>query len=199
MTRTFVAVDLGAEARTYLAREIARLSRALPSVRWTNPESLHLTLAFLGELDDERLALVEAAAREAARAVKPFTLHVAGLGTFGRPYAPSVVWAGVSGNVRRLIALHVALAAELEARGFPHEARPFSPHLTLARLRAPLTAPELGRLTSLLGPTAKDSPQAEVPIPVDHIDVMKSELLRPAARYTCLRSVALDGGHDTAD
>jgi RNA 2',3'-cyclic 3'-phosphodiesterase len=199
MTRTFVAVDLGAEARAYLAREIARLSRALPSVRWTNPESLHLTLAFLGELDDERLALVEAAAREAARAVKPFALRVAGLGTFGRPHAPSVVWAGVSGNVRRLIALHEALAAGLEARGFPREARPFSPHLTLARLRAPLTAPELGRLTSLLGPAAKDSPPAEAPIAVDHIDVMKSELLRPAARYTCLRSVALDGGHDTAD
>jgi RNA 2',3'-cyclic 3'-phosphodiesterase len=191
MTRTFVAVELGDEARAHLAREIARLDRALPSVRWADPANLHLTLVFLGELDDERLASVHEAVQDVAPNVKPFTLAVAGLGTFGSLDAPRVVWAGLGGNLRRLTELHDALAAALEARGFTRESRPFSPHLTLARLKAPLSAGDAHRLASLVrdGSTSERTPGA--PFPVDHINIMKSELLRPAARYTSLRAVRL--------
>jgi RNA 2',3'-cyclic 3'-phosphodiesterase len=198
MTRTFIAVDLGDEARAHLQREVARLGRALPGVRWVDPAKLHLTLAFLGELDDERLAAAEAAALEAARAVKPFTLEVAGLGIFGPSHAPRVIWAGVGGNVRRLAQLHDALAAALAARGFVREERPFSPHLTLARLGAPLSGPEASRLASLLDPPGQRR-DAGAPIAVEHLSVMKSELRRPAAVYTCLRAIPLGADASAGD
>jgi 2'-5' RNA ligase len=193
MTRTFIAIDLGEEARVYLAAEIARLGRALPAVRWSDPAGLHLTLAFLGELDDERLAGATAAVEEVAGTAKPFTLEIAGLGTFGPPAAPRVIWAGIAGNVRRLSELQAALASALEARGFPREERPFSPHLTLARLRTPLGPPELARLREMLRGAGARTTAAPPRIPADHLSVMKSELLRPAARYTCLRAIPLVG------
>jgi 2'-5' RNA ligase len=191
LTRTFVAIELGDEARTHLAREIGRLGRALPGVRWADPANLHLTLAFLGDLDGEQLAAVGAAADEAALAVKPFTVEVAGLGSFGLSHAPRVLWVGLSGNLQRLDQLYEALAAALEARGFPREARPFAPHLTVARLKAPLPDGDAQRLASLLRDGGTGSRRTGASIPVDHISVMKSELLRPAARYTCLQAARL--------
>jgi 2'-5' RNA ligase len=190
MTRTFVAIELGDDARAYLAREVTRLQRALPGVRWVDPANLHLTLVFLGELDDARLAAATEAAGAAA-SVKPFTLEVAGLGSFGPPHAPRVVWAGLRGNLPRLNQLYEALAAALEARGFPRETRPFAPHLTLARLKAPLAADEAQRLARVLRVEADAAARSGAPILVDHISVMKSELLRPVARYTCLRAIRL--------
>ncbi len=190
MTRTFVAIELGDDARTYLAREVARLERALPGVRWVDADNMHLTLVFLGELDDTQLAAVVEAAGVAA-AVKPFTLEVAGLGSFGPPHAPRVVWAGLRGNLQRLNELYEALAAAVEARGFPRETRPFAPHLTLARLKTPLAGDEAARLARLLREGAAERARAGAAILVDHISVMKSELMRPAARYTCLRAIPL--------
>ncbi|HEX9056980.1 MAG TPA: RNA 2',3'-cyclic phosphodiesterase [Ktedonobacterales bacterium] len=198
MTRTFVAIELGDQARAHLDREIARLRRVLPSVRWGVPDSMHLTLAFLGELDDERLAAVEEATEDAAHAIRPFSLRVTGLGAFGPTYAPRVIWAGLAGDLPRLSQLQQALAAALAVRGFARDERPFSPHLTLARVRERLPIAEVGRLRSLIddSPHLRD-PAPDATIPVDHISVMKSELSRPAARYTCLRAVPLGMIRDT--
>jgi RNA 2',3'-cyclic 3'-phosphodiesterase len=192
MTRTFVAIDLGDEARAHLQREVARLSRALPGVRWVDPASLHLTLAFLGELTDERLATLQVAAREAAQGSRPFRLTVAGLGTFGPPLAPRVIWAGVSGDMRHLLRLQDALATALASCGFARDARPFAPHLTLARLHTALSPDQAQRLASLVEGRAR-SARRSATIVVESINVMKSELLRPAARYTRLQVIPLLG------
>jgi 2'-5' RNA ligase len=192
MTRTFIAVELGDEARAHLAREVARLGRALPRVRWADPADLHLTLAFLGELDDERLAAAVEATAEAARPAVPFALATGGLGTFGPPHAPRVIWAGLRGDLARLGALHEALAAALAARGFPREQRPFAPHLTLARLRDPLGVAELGRLAALLQESGRRG-AAGARISVRELSVMKSELRREGARYTRLHAAPLGG------
>jgi 2'-5' RNA ligase len=192
MTRTFIAVELGDPARAYLTRQIASLRTALPGIHWVDPASLHLTLAFLGELDDERLARARDATQQAARSVHPFSLRIAGLGTFGRPDAPRVVWAGVGGDLDHLLRLHAALRAALASQGFVPEDRDFSPHLTLARLRTPLPPEQAARLIQRVQaapPGHKKSSGAA--IAADEISVMKSELLRPAARYTRLNAFAL--------
>lgn len=183
LTRTFIAVELPNAARAALQAHIARLGRALPHVRFQPPDSLHLTLAFLGELDDEQLAAAtQAAIAAAASTAPPFTLTVAGLGVFGPPYAPRVLWCGVGGDVPALLRLQAALADQLEVAGFPREERPFAPHLTLARLKQPLDSAALQRLSGILA----NPSVAKTPFAVDSLSVMKSELLRPAARYTCL-------------
>lgn len=190
MTRTFIAVDLTQAVRAALDSEIARLTRVLPSPRWVNPEGMHLTLAFLGELDDAQLSDATAATIEAARQSRPFTLRLGSLGTFGGPRSPQVLWVGVGGDVPQLLALQRTLAQALESRGFPREVRPFSPHLTLARVKGPLPPAEQAQLAQALA-----TPVPTISWPVNEVLVMKSELARSGARYTPLQRVPL-GAHE---
>jgi 2'-5' RNA ligase len=190
MTRTFLAVTLSDAAREALRREISSLEQALPSVRWVNMASLHLTLAFLGDLDDERLAAAHEATQTAAQQGAPFALTLDRLGSFGPPHAPRVIWAGISGEVAALRRVQTTLASELDQRGFPPQEHPdYSPHLTLARVKDRLPAPELTalqqRVNTRLAHTATWT--------VTTLDVMKSELVRPAARYTTLATYLLGG------
>lgn len=188
MTRTFIAIEPTEAVRAALARALARLARAVPAVAWAHLASLHLTLAFLGALDEARLLAATEAALEVAPRVVPFHLEIAGLGTFGAERAPRVVWAGLGGELGALLALQGALADALAARGFAREARPFAPHLTLARVRGRLDEVTLARLRAEV--LARRGPLFAA-WPVERVSVMKSELLRPAARYTCLRAVPL--------
>ncbi|HEY7849361.1 MAG TPA: RNA 2',3'-cyclic phosphodiesterase [Ktedonobacterales bacterium] len=190
MTRTFIALDLSEAARATLHNDLRRLARGLPDVRFVDPASLHLTLAFLGELDDEALAAVIALAGEVARHAAPFELALAGLGVFGPTDAPRVIWAGVGGELRSLLALQRRLADALVAEGFPREQRPFSPHLTLARLKRPLDEAARQRLRALLGgPSTRPTRWR-----VADLRVMRSELAATGARYTALSVAPLAGG-----
>lgn len=196
MTRTFVAVELDATVREALEREVARLRRAARGVRWADPAGLHLTLAFLGELDGERLAAAHAAAEAAARRGQPLHIAVGRLGYFGPQWAPRVVWAGVEGETAKLLALQKALAEELERRGFPREERPFAPHLTLARLKERLAPESLGALLrEMEAPRRHREGGSGGGMRVERLSVMKSELARPAAIYTCLAEYALGTGN----
>ena len=190
MTRTFIAIELTDQAREALRREIARLRAALPSVRFADPAGLHLTLTFLGELDEARLAEAIAATEDVALATSPFALSIAGIGTFGGAKAPRVIWAGVVGDIAVLLAVQSHLARALEARGFVLEARPFAPHLTLARLKNRPDA-EASRQLAALVRAAPNS--AGTTLPVAALSVMKSELRPDGARYTRLREVPLGG------
>lgn len=187
MTRTFIAVELPDDVRAFLTQEIARLGQALPGVRWVDPASLHLTLAFLGELDDESLAAAKAATHEAAAVSVPFTLRTDSLGTFGPRQAPRVIWIGVQGETARLVATQEALVQRLEEFGFPREQRQYSPHLTLAKLKAPLTAEALANLERL----QREPHPTHAGWRVSAISVMKSELLRGGAHYTRLQAYPL--------
>ena len=160
----------------------------IPEVRWVDPASLHLTLAFLGELDDARFEAATQTARPVAGVHAPFTLRLAGLGTFGSARSPRVIWVGLAGEKARLLALRAALTDDLAARGFPREERPFSPHLTLARIKTPLTDDALTVLARAL-----HEPAPDVTWRAEAIAVMKSELYvpppaiprSPAGRWRC--------------
>ena len=181
MTRTFLALELPETIKAVLRRRTERLAHALPEVRIVDVAGLHLTLAFLGELDNAHLAAATEAAEEAASAHAPITLRLARLGTFGSARSPRVIWVGLAGEVAQLGALQSTLADALAARGFPREARPFAPHLTLARIKKPLSDDLLAALARLQGEPAPDAAWQ-----ADALSVMKSELLRPAALYTAL-------------
>lgn len=197
MTRTFIAVRLPDAIRVQLALQIDTLKPRLPAaVRWVAPESLHLTLAFLGELDDPRLAAAEQATAAAAREGAPFTLALTHLGTFGPARASRVIWAGVSGDIAALGNLQGRLASELELRGFPREDRPFSPHLTLARIKEPLRPDVARAIPDLL----RAAPAEHGSWQVHELCAMKSDLwtgpTRTTARYTCLHAYPLEGSLD---
>jgi RNA 2',3'-cyclic 3'-phosphodiesterase len=190
MTRTFIAIELNDAVRLALERQISVLATALPGVRFVDPAGLHLTLAFLGELDDAQVDAAIAASEAAASRARPFRLRVSGLGTFGSPRDPRVIWAGVGGDLDPLRALHGYLARELEQRSFPTESRPFSPHFTLARIKQPLGPGALSRLTMLLREPVDEGGRMRV----DSLSAMASELRQRGAVYTRLRACRLAAG-----
>jgi RNA 2',3'-cyclic 3'-phosphodiesterase len=191
MTRTFIALKLNEALQRFLGEIISQISQKLPDLRWVDPQGIHLTLAFLGELSDEQLVKAIDAAKEAAHKATPFEYRLTGLGIFGSPQQPRVICMGVedlpSGKVQGspLQQVHRELSRELELRGFEVEKRPFSPHLTLARLKQQLTPDAHQRLQRILHSRLAGS--SSTIYPVNTLCVMKSELSRAGAKYTCLK------------
>lgn len=132
--RLFIALPISEEIRKRCEalEEIGRQKAS--SIRWVNPEQIHLTLFFLGWTDPALQPNIEAQIREAAREASPFSLEVRGLGVFPKPSAPKVFWAGAS-NEPILLALQQNLSARMAALGFSIETRPYRPHLTLGRIK----------------------------------------------------------------
>ena len=135
--RLFVAVDPGEAVTQAVARAAERARGRAPAARWAATDGLHVTLAFLGEVEDARVPAIEAAVHAIAAKHAPVTLRFEGAGTFGPPRRPHVLWAGITGETARLAALQADLAAALVPLGYAPEDRPFHPHLTLARGRTP--------------------------------------------------------------
>ena len=137
LLRLFVALDFPAEMRKALARAGRDCSPVLPGVRWTRPETLHLTLKFLGDTGAERVPEVAGALRAALASRSAGRFMLAGLGVFPNVRRPSVVWAGISVGADWVAGLAAAVDGALVPLGFPPETRPFQPHVTLGRLRPP--------------------------------------------------------------
>ncbi len=184
-TRTFLAIELDDTTRAFIAAQVAPLRAALPGVRFVGSATWHITLAFLGELDDAQVIAAQGAARVAATASAPFVLHAGGLGTFGDLHAPRVIWVGVGGDVQALRATQARVAAALAEHALRHDER-FSPHITLARLRQPLAPPEAAALHDALA-----DPTQGPNLSVTAISVMRSDLAPTGARYTCLARAPL--------
>ena len=189
MTRTFIALELDESLQRFLGNVIRRLALRLPGVRWVDPAGIHLTLAFLGELSDEQLSAAKQAADGAAQQITPFEFRLKELGIFGSQHQPRVIWMGIEETSGNLFRLHGVLNRELELRGFEVDSRPFSPHLTLARIKQPLNADEQQTLQRLLA--GKESAPSSPRQNAHDLSVMKSELLRSGARYTCLAAYPL--------
>ncbi|MGH2478343.1 MAG: RNA 2',3'-cyclic phosphodiesterase [Ktedonobacteraceae bacterium] len=183
MTRTFIALELDTSQQQLLGNIVRQGRQLLPDLGWVDPTGIHLTLAFLGELDDPALAKAEKAASTAAAQSNPFSYRLSGLGTFGPARYPRVLWMGVSEPSGMLDVVQRALSLALEREGFASEKRPFSPHLTLARIKTPLNPEQLQFLQQLLSHHQFASPNYRV----TRLYVMKSELARSGARYSCLR------------
>lgn len=129
--RLFVGIDLPEALRKKLGQLIAQL-RPLAAVRWSRAENLHITTKFIGEWPDARLdEMKQALSRIAGPA--PFEIALNGLGWFPNPHQPRIFWIGVAAPPD-LAALSAETETVVERLGVPRENRPFSPHLTLARL-----------------------------------------------------------------
>lgn len=133
--RLFAGVRVDAtEALRELLAELRR-EWAGERVRWTRPENWHLTVEFFGETPEAEIPRLEAALAKAAGQAPPFGMEIGGLGTFGSPRHPRVVWLGIESAGLR--ALHAAVEAALREAGWQPEAREFAPHLTLGRIERP--------------------------------------------------------------
>ena len=132
--RTFVALELPEAHREALAAHLADCGRRAPGHRWVEPDSLHLTLRFLGNVEPDVLDLV----RDRLAGVRgtPFRLAIGHRGVFGPRAAPRVVWIGVDEGLEDCVRLAAAVEAACRAAGLAPEEREFRAHVTLARARS---------------------------------------------------------------
>jgi len=128
MPRLFVAIDLPLHIR----ERLGALCCGLPGARWVEPEQLHLTVRFIGEVDSSVFALVREALTEVR--AEGFPLQLDGIGFFPPRGSPRVVWAGIRKS-EELLRLHHRIESALVRSGLAPEERKFSPHITLARLK----------------------------------------------------------------
>jgi 2'-5' RNA ligase len=187
--RCFIAVELPEEVKAGLSRLQAQLKSAgqFP-VKWVNPYSIHLTLKFLGNVDAERTSQITEAAAEAAQGVSPLNLEIKDLGVFPNPRRVQVVWVGISGEVDKLLQLQKGIESSLSGLGFAPEARAFTPHLTLARVRDRASPEERQKLGELIAGTKFE---AENAFSVAAIRLMRSQLTREGAIYSQISSIEL--------
>ena len=189
MTRAFVALCLDEPTRAAVTAQIEQLRPLSRAVAWVPPQNLHLTLQFLGEQTDARLAdVVDALEEAAARA--PFAIALHGLGAFPGMASPRILWVGVAEGALEVRALQSRVEALLQSRAFAGDSRPWHPHLTIGRVFDPR------RWRRDSGPALEQAiARAAVlgfgTLPVARIALMRSDLSPSGARYSVLRSVEL--------
>lgn len=145
--RTFVAVEIPFEVRDRARRLIDQLAVTAANVKWVEPEHMHWTLKFLGDVGIlETPAICEAVAR-AVEPLVPFDIEARGAGAFPDVQRPRTVWIGTGQGSEQMVELHDSIEHELAKLGYRAENRRFRPHLTIGRVRqSPAGIDELGEL-----------------------------------------------------
>lgn len=188
--RTFIAVPFPQAVLDGLAAVVRRLDRAVPSrsVRWTRPESVHLTLKFLGDTPTAQIPDISQALAAVARANPVLMLSVGGLGCFPNLNNPRIVWAGVEEPSGNLLALHNAIEGALHPLGYPPEKRRFSGHLTLGRLRRGTGRSDAAQVGEAVKKTRLDPMPG---IAAAHYSLIRSKLKPSGAEYITLAEFPL--------
>lgn len=183
--RLFIAVNLPADVREGIWEAAESLREMDFPVRWIVPESLHLTLKFLGDVAEPDVVGVESGLETAVVGAKPFILPIAGFGAFPSPRRPRVVWVGCEG-VPPLELLQHRLEQEMATLGFEVEGRPFRPHITLGRARRSARSRDFDGFEAHIERLTFDGEPL-----VDSVDLMESTLSRQGARYAVRHAAEL--------
>src|SRR5262249_2148089 len=182
--RTFIAIEIPSEVKSAFAALQDEVRRAGVDVSWTRPENIHLTLRFLGEVDERRIGEVEKVCVTSAAEFQPFTLSLNDTGVFPNARQPRVLWAGLAGGIAKAAEMGKRLDDGLALIGFEREDKDFNPHLTIGRVKSNRKTRELIALAD-----ARRVPALS--FVVTEIVLMKSELHPAGARYTPIAKVSL--------
>lgn len=179
--RTFVAVDLGEAVRARCVALQESLARTGAAVKWVEPDNLHVTLLFLGEVDERDLVGLCRAVADCCAGHDAFEASVEGVGCFPNPRRPRTIWAGVGAGAQELVALHDDLEPPLLALGcYRREERKYTPHLTLGRVKGEADG---GALAQAL---AKQAGWKGGAVEVREVLVLSSQLRPEGPVYTVL-------------
>jgi 2'-5' RNA ligase len=181
--RCFIAIDIDEQIRKALAnlqeelQDKADIKRS--DAKWVNPDNIHLTLKFLGEIKDEQTVDICNITDDVVSRHKNFELDIESVGHFGGKSA-RVLWVGTGQNINKLLQLQQDLEQQLDEAGWPKEARKFSGHLTLCRIRNARAGAKLAQLAR----EYKDFKLGTMP--ADSVSVYQSQLTPQGPIYTVL-------------
>ena len=183
--RSFIAIELPSQIKLKIEDIQSKLRSSGSDVRWTRPEGIHLTLKFLGNIEQEKIPEISNVIERCSTGNTSFMLDVCSLGAFPNERNPKVVWVGTKDDSGNLHKLQRTLEKGLSNIGFKEEKRAFSPHLTLGRVKSPKKKRELAQ-------QLEDCRQCECgTFEAKEVCLLKSELKRGGAVYTKLRTFAL--------
>ncbi|MBI5868354.1 MAG: RNA 2',3'-cyclic phosphodiesterase [candidate division Zixibacteria bacterium] len=182
--RAFIAINLPDPVRRELGEIIERIRNSGTPARWVPPENLHVTVKFLDEIRQDQVRPIIGAITLAVSQCHPFELRLGGFGCFPNERKARIFWTGIESGFDTLKSLAREIDHQVANLGFALETRPFSAHITLARLREPGPADRLSR-------AAAHVPYHSDPIPVTQIDLMRSVLSPGGAAYSVIDSVRL--------
>jgi RNA 2',3'-cyclic 3'-phosphodiesterase len=184
--RTFIAIDPGKAIHDRIIALQETLARTGAQVKWVEPDNLHLTLLFLGEVEEREVPAVCQAVAEVAAKQPSFAMTVETAGCFPNPRRPRVLWVGVSNGSQEVCGLHDALEPPLLDLGcYRREDRKYTPHITLGRIR---TDPGTDELSAAL---AKHTAWKGGETQVGEVHVMSSQLSPTGPEYTVLSRAKL--------
>ena len=188
--RTFIAIELSPPLKAKLAELQEQLRPRLPpsSIRWVQPDSIHLTLKFLGDTPTDKIEGIQTALARAAAQVAPFSFTVGELGCFPNNRQPRVVWVGLQEPTGTLARLQQAVEELVAPLGFPTEGRPFSPHLTLGRVQRHASRAEVRQIGEVVAASAVGVLDE---MTVTAVSYIKSDLRPSGAVYTTLFQAGL--------
>jgi RNA 2',3'-cyclic 3'-phosphodiesterase len=190
--RVFFAIDFSPSIHTSLARLISQCKATLPShlVRFTPAENLHLTLKFLGEVEEAKLKSIYPAVHELTAKEGEFTFQLTGQGIFPNPARPSILWIGCA-NYAGLTKLAANLDHITTSIGVQPENRTFKPHLTIARVNQSTRSSDYPAIS-----TGFTSQKFDLVgnVLVDHLTLYKSDLTPGGAKYTVVEQFPLASG-----
>lgn len=188
LLRSFIAIGIPLEIQKNIYKETSHFRREIDSlVRWVPPENMHLTLKFLGDVSPSNVEFLMQMLRNEAENIEAFTIHVAGLGSFPSLKRPRVLYVGIHAPAG-LEALHRGIESASRRLGYESEERPFSPHLTLGRVKQNINALEQQKIRRCI-----EGIQVDVlgTARVDSVHLYKSELKPSGSVYTRLYSAPL--------
>lgn len=202
MIRAFLAVELSQELRAELAiiqqelkRSIEPESKRGARISWTLPASIHLTLKFLGDMDEQVIDPLRGAIETSIERQAAVTVPIERIGMFPNPQIPRLLWVGPSEHwergeeAKRVVEIRGAIEQSCEGFGFLREPRPFRPHLTLARIK--MGERHIGVALAKSG--VLDRPRSLGSLAIESVVLMQSELKPASSVYTKLWDVQLRG------
>lgn len=183
--RSFIAIELDEEIKQTLASLIEKLKASGADVKWVKPENIHLTLKFLGHISKEKIDGIKRILDNAKDIFKPFRIILSDLGAFPKPSYPRVIWVGIKDGENNSKKIYDFMEKGLEKIGFQKEERPFSPHLTIGRVKSPKNRESLkSNIENLKNSLTKS-------LDVGHITLFQSTLTPGGPIYTPLYKAKL--------
>jgi 2'-5' RNA ligase len=189
LLRAFIAVEIPPEIHKAIESKTAPLRAALDTslVRWVPTDNIHLTLKFLGDISPANVEMLSQMLNVEVGQHSTFVLKFGGLGAFPNPRRPRVIWIGIQAPAG-LEALQRGIEAATATLGYPSEERPFSPHLTIGRVKQNAGSAGVQKIRTALEETKVGALGAAQ---VSAVHLFKSDLKSSGAVYTRLFSAPL--------
>jgi RNA 2',3'-cyclic 3'-phosphodiesterase len=184
--RAFIAIELPQEIKDNLSRLQGKLKTAGADVKWVEPKNIHLTLKFLGEIEEQTQTRIAAKLKEIAGNQRAFFISLFSCGAFPGINSPRVIWLGIEQGDQEVKTIAGAIETQLESIGIPKETRAFSSHITLGRTRSSKNRRELAQALSELS-----LKPLQVRFPTDKITLFKSTLTPRGPIYETIEEFPL--------